>query len=96
MKKKLFIFLSAAFILIAGACFAVVTNSNSFVELEALADDTPHVGVIKCAKSENLCFGYCPKCGRMVEAFNVLGPSLAVSGWCPECIENWNKEHGNN
>lgn len=93
-RRKLTVLLVTICLLTAGVIFSVETYSNVFIELEALAEDTPKEGRITCAKYQYNCFDYCPKCGEMIEAsLSVNGPSLGVTGWCSECIRKWRQEH---
>lgn len=91
MKKKSFNLLVLGLLVIGFLC-SVKTVSNNFVELEALADDTPEAFSANCREQENDCLAQCEKCGNNVYAPGHRGPSYNAHGWCSECIQKWLKQ----
>ena len=81
--KKIIAIAVSALLLFAGAGVAVwnltkVEDAFFNENLEALMDAESHT-TGSCEEEENACIGYCPGCGKMVEAMgNHKGPAGVI------------------
>lgn len=93
-NRKRTILLATICLLVTGAFISVTTYSHAFIELEALAEDTPGQLMGHCEERDDDCIATCPGCNAPIYAAGHHGPAYDITGLCPEYLAKWKKEHG--